>query len=118
MTRLSAATADLFVDRQNDIVCATHPVDEGQPGKNSDRPCTHTAFCAFGALRSGKTVVFLVRKYVSVMSSENQQKPKALPPSSPRHVAIIMDGNGRWAKSRGNYVSSVTKPASSRSAAR
>ena len=29
-------------------------------------------------------------------------KPPALPPESiPRHVAIVMDGNGRWAKQRG-----------------
>lgn len=35
------------------------------------------------------------------MLSKNQQKPKILPLSSPRHVAIIMDGNGRWAKNRG-----------------
>ena len=29
------------------------------------------------------------------------KKPAALPPSIPTHVAIIMDGNGRWAISRG-----------------
>jgi undecaprenyl diphosphate synthase len=29
-------------------------------------------------------------------------KPPALPPAAlPRHVAIVMDGNGRWAKQRG-----------------
>ena len=33
---------------------------------------------------------------------ENDQKAKiAAPHSAPRHVAIIMDGNGRWAQSRG-----------------
>ncbi|WP_341916447.1 undecaprenyl diphosphate synthase family protein, partial [Ferrovibrio terrae] len=26
---------------------------------------------------------------------------QALAPSPPRHIAIIMDGNGRWAKARG-----------------
>lgn len=35
------------------------------------------------------------------MSSGNQQKSKVLAPYSPRHVAIIMDGNGRWAINRG-----------------
>lgn len=35
------------------------------------------------------------------MLSKNKQNPKILPLSLPRHVAIIMDGNGRWAKTRG-----------------
>ena len=35
------------------------------------------------------------------MSSENQQEATVPLTSVPRHVAIIMDGNGRWAKSRG-----------------
>jgi undecaprenyl diphosphate synthase len=35
------------------------------------------------------------------MSSENLQEATVPPLSVPRHVAIIMDGNGRWAKSRG-----------------
>src|SRR5688500_17017988 len=30
-----------------------------------------------------------------------QPSPDALPQRLPAHVAIIMDGNGRWAKSRG-----------------
>jgi len=30
------------------------------------------------------------------MTSEKRQRPPA-----PRHIAIIMDGNGRWAKQRG-----------------
>ena len=28
-------------------------------------------------------------------------EPAAPPPEGPRHIAIIMDGNGRWAKARG-----------------
>ena len=28
----------------------------------------------------------------------------------PAHVAIIMDGNGRWAKQRGQHVASDIKP--------
>jgi undecaprenyl diphosphate synthase len=32
--------------------------------------------------------------------SRIEQKPTA-PPERPRHIAIIMDGNGRWARSRG-----------------
>jgi undecaprenyl diphosphate synthase len=35
------------------------------------------------------------------MSSENQLKTDDLQGENPRHVAIIMDGNGRWAKNRG-----------------
>lgn len=31
----------------------------------------------------------------------NKKKSKALPDILPRHIAIIMDGNGRWAKRRG-----------------
>lgn len=30
-----------------------------------------------------------------------KQKPEDFPENVPQHVAIIMDGNGRWAKSRG-----------------
>lgn len=35
------------------------------------------------------------------MPSENQQSMNTSPLTGPRHVAIIMDGNGRWAKNRG-----------------
>lgn len=35
------------------------------------------------------------------MSSENQLKTDDLQGANPRHVAIIMDGNGRWAKNQG-----------------
>lgn len=35
------------------------------------------------------------------MRSSNQQEAKKLASPLPRHVAIIMDGNGRWAKIRG-----------------
>jgi undecaprenyl diphosphate synthase len=34
------------------------------------------------------------------MSSDRQQ-PAASPAARPRHVAVIMDGNGRWARARG-----------------
>ena len=33
--------------------------------------------------------------------------------SMPKHVAIIMDGNGRWAQQRGKFVLRVIKPVSS-----
>ncbi|WP_044105138.1 (2E,6E)-farnesyl-diphosphate-specific ditrans,polycis-undecaprenyl-diphosphate synthase [secondary endosymbiont of Heteropsylla cubana] len=35
------------------------------------------------------------------MFSKNKKSEQELPFSSPRHVAIIMDGNGRWAQNRG-----------------
>nr|WP_024965671.1 (2E,6E)-farnesyl-diphosphate-specific ditrans,polycis-undecaprenyl-diphosphate synthase [Pantoea sp. IMH] len=35
------------------------------------------------------------------MSSENQNNTDDLQGENPRHVAIIMDGNGRWAKNQG-----------------
>ena len=44
-------------------------------------------------------------RYITVSVDEAlaiSQPAKALPPSRlPRHVAIIMDGNGRWAQARG-----------------
>ena len=41
-------------------------------------------------------------KYITVTPVTNDAPTQALPPSAlPRHVAIIMDGNGRWATSRG-----------------
>ncbi|MGK2946666.1 MAG: (2E,6E)-farnesyl-diphosphate-specific ditrans,polycis-undecaprenyl-diphosphate synthase [Candidatus Malihini olakiniferum] len=35
------------------------------------------------------------------MSLDNQQTPITQPEIGPRHVAIIMDGSGRWGKNRG-----------------
>ena len=41
-------------------------------------------------------------RYITVTPVTADASPQALPPSVlPRHVAIIMDGNGRWATSRG-----------------
>ena len=41
-------------------------------------------------------------KYITVTPVNSAGPTQALPPSKlPRHVAIIMDGNGRWATSRG-----------------
>ena len=41
-------------------------------------------------------------KYVTVAVSPSSGPVQALPPDTmPKHVAIIMDGNGRWAKNRG-----------------
>src|SRR5262245_48394110 len=35
------------------------------------------------------------------MAAENESPPKGAEPARPVHVAIVMDGNGRWAKRRG-----------------
>lgn len=35
------------------------------------------------------------------MSQAPDMSPDTAPPGGPRHVAIIMDGNGRWAQARG-----------------
>jgi undecaprenyl diphosphate synthase len=35
------------------------------------------------------------------MGRSKKPTPKGLPKNIPRHIAIIMDGNGRWAKARG-----------------
>ena len=42
------------------------------------------------------------QRYVTVEAVSKDEPSQALPPAAlPRHVAIIMDGNGRWATSRG-----------------
>lgn len=38
---------------------------------------------------------------VQVQQQEEELQTVILPPLVPKHVAIIMDGNGRWAKARG-----------------
>ena len=35
------------------------------------------------------------------MAFRKKRDPESLPPALPRHIAVIMDGNGRWAKARG-----------------
>ena len=41
-------------------------------------------------------------KYVTMAVTPSNQAVQALPPETlPRHVAVIMDGNGRWATNRG-----------------
>ena len=50
----------------------------------------------FNGLFSAKT------QYITVPVSASAAPAQALPPDRlPRHVAIIMDGNGRWASARG-----------------
>ena len=41
-------------------------------------------------------------KYITVAVSPGEAQKPALPPDNlPKHVAIIMDGNGRWAVQHG-----------------
>src|SRR5215213_11291237 len=40
-------------------------------------------------------------KAVEVMPTSDAARPLSAPFEVPRHVAIIMDGNGRWAAARG-----------------
>ena len=54
-------------------------------------------------MKAGGTPVAGLSQVVHAMSSRSGRKPQTHPerPAIPRHVAIIMDGNGRWAKGRG-----------------
>ncbi len=38
---------------------------------------------------------------VNVLENQQTERTVALPPTIPKHIGIIMDGNGRWAKARG-----------------
>src|SRR6516164_4506204 len=70
--------------------------DEGQRS-----PCF--VICASGFFRHS---TFVIRHFQRLPLAEKFRKLSAATMSSspktvPRHIAIIMDGNGRWAKSRG-----------------
>lgn len=48
----------------------------------------------------GQRINRLGAKAASLLRASEKSKHEGLPPILPRHVAIVMDGNGRWAKRR------------------
>lgn len=89
-------------------VVAVHPERSITPCQGSPIPVElATAFCQLSPTQAEQSTGF---HHVSAPHTERQSRlgssetklPHGLdPPRLPRHVAIIMDGNSRWAESRG-----------------
>lgn len=72
--------------------------DEGSKGSTESADCTGAGVAPGGAAGSATPGS---PQSSSKQSSSQQSSPQLTPQIVPRHVAIIMDGNNRWARQRG-----------------